>query len=218
MAPICESTKGVLTRVRMSSAAALLVAAVVMTGCTQASQSKADNPVISAPQTSSSATGSTSTDPARPTVTPTKAVPSLSQTPTPASTPPRVPIDGPDGCPTASLKIAVLRASGAAGHQYAYLQFTNTSAKSCSLTGFPGVQLLRAGAPLGQPAARSAAQASRVQIAPQAAVTAQLVDDSTCNADNADSVQIIPPNRTDRIVLPISLRGCPLQVGPVSTG
>ena len=111
-----------------------------------------------------------------------------------------------------------MRASGAAGHQYAFLQFTNVSANSCSLTGFPGVQLLRAGNLIGQPAARSSMPSSRVQIAAGSSVTARLVDDSTCNADNSDSVQVIPPNRTDRIVLRLSLRGCPLHIDPVVSG
>ncbi|MEO9237512.1 MAG: DUF4232 domain-containing protein [Jatrophihabitantaceae bacterium] len=109
-----------------------------------------------------------------------------------------------------------LRASGAAGHQYAFLQFTNTSAVSCSLTGFPGVQLIKAGNLIGQPAARSALPPARVQIAPGSSVTARLVDDSTCNADNSDSVQVIPPNRSDRIVLQLSLRGCALHIDPVA--
>lgn len=204
---------------KISTIAALVIAATLAAGCTQKSPPTADNPVVSAPS------GSTL---APPTVTATTTVPTVTvSSPPPSSRPPSsphssspssssVPIDGPGGCPTSSLKVSVLRGSGAAGHQYAFLQFTNTSAKSCSLTGFPGVQLLKNGVPLGLPAARSSAAVVTVQIAAGAAATAQLIDDSTCNADNADSVQVIPPNRTDKIVLPISLRGCPLHVGPVA--
>lgn len=111
--------------------------------------------------------------------------------------------------------MAALRASGAAGHQYAYLQFTNNSARTCSLTGYPGVQLIRAGATLGKPAVRSGKAISRVQLAPGQSATARLVGDSTCNAEKSDSVQIYPPNRTERFVAPLSLRGCPLTIDPV---
>lgn len=108
-----------------------------------------------------------------------------------------------------------LRASGAAGHQYAYLQFTNNSAKACSLTGFPGVQLIRAGALLGKPAVRTSERVTRVQLAPRQSATAQLVGDSTCNAEKSDSVQIFPPNLTEKFVVVLSLRGCPLTIHPV---
>lgn len=126
--------------------------------------------------------------------------------------------DGPGGCATAVLRVRALRASGAAGHQYAFLSFTNTSASPCSLTGFPGVRLLRAGAPLGPEAQRTAKPVSRVQIAPGDSVTAQLTDDSTCNAQNSDAVQVIPPNRTEKFVLPLTLRGCSLHIDPVGAG
>jgi hypothetical protein len=112
--------------------------------------------------------------------------------------------------------VVALRGSGAAGHQYAFLQFTNNSTKTCSLTGFPGVQLMRAGVALGQPAARSSIRVSRVQLAPKQSATAQVVGNSTCDAPKSDSVQIIPPNRTEKFVVPLSIRGCPLTVDPVA--
>ena len=136
----------------------------------------------------------------------------------PASPSPTGPIDGPGGCLTASLSVAALRASGAAGHQYAFLQFTNKSAKTCSLTGYPGVELIKAGAVLGSPAARSGKPVTKVQLAPGHSATAQLVDASTCNAQNSDSVQIYPPNRTQKVVVPLSLRGCALSIDPVIAG
>jgi len=111
--------------------------------------------------------------------------------------------------------VAALRASGAAGHQYAFLQFTNKSATACSLTGYPGVELLKGGAPLGNPASRSGKAPTIVQLAPGHSATAQLVDTSTCNADKSESVQIIVPNRSEKVVLPLSIRGCALTIDPV---
>ncbi|HEX8768870.1 MAG TPA: DUF4232 domain-containing protein [Jatrophihabitans sp.] len=122
------------------------------------------------------------------------------------------------GCATAALSVAALRGSGAAGHQYAFFQFRNKSAKTCSLTGFPGVQLLRGGALLGKPATRASKPVTTVLLAPGGTASARLVDDSTCNAEKSDSVQIYPPNRTEKIVLPLSLRGCALTIDPVVAG
>lgn len=154
-----------------------------------------------------------------PTGTPPSATPVTSK-PTgaaPASTAPARP-SGADGCPTSALAVAALRGSGAAGHQYAFLQFTNKSAKACTLTGFPGVQLLRAGAPLGKPAVRSSKPATRVQLMPGRSAQARLVVDSTCNAEKSDSVQIYPPNRTEKVTVPLSIRGCALTIDPVVAG
>lgn len=205
---------------RISIAAALLLTGLLAAGCSRAGQPSADDPVVSGP---ASSVASSSPAPASSTSQPASPVPSTHSSVVvpsrvPVSSLPTVPVDGPGGCPTSALQVRALRASGAAGHQYAFLQFTNASSRPCSLTGFPGVQLLKAGQPLGQPAVRSAKPVQRVQLAPGASVTAQLVDDSTCNAANSDSVQIIPPNRTDKIVLPLALRGCPLHIDPVIAG
>jgi hypothetical protein len=114
--------------------------------------------------------------------------------------------------------VQALRGSGAAGHQYAFLQFTNKSAKTCSLTGFPGVELIKAGAPLGKPATRSDKAVATVRLAPGTSATARLVDASTCQAEKSDAVQVIPPNLTDKVLLPLSLRGCALTIDPVVAG
>ncbi len=167
--------------------------------------------VPSTPATTSAASRPTT---AASSATPVPSKPSSAPAST-ASTAPAGPIDGPDGCRTAVLKIEALRASGAAGHQYAFLQFTNTSTRTCSLTGYPGVQLVKAGKPIGQPAVRSGKPIRKVQLAPGHSVTAQLVDASTCEADKSDSVAIYPPNRTERVVVPLSVRGCALTIDPV---
>jgi hypothetical protein len=112
----------------------------------------------------------------------------------------------------------VQRLSGAAGHQYANLMFTNKSSKVCSIVGFPGVVLMKSGAPLGSPAVRSGKQAHAVSLKPAARVTALVTDASTCNADLSDSVQVIVPNQTEKVVLALSLRGCSLTIDPVAAG
>jgi hypothetical protein len=116
------------------------------------------------------------------------------------------------------LTITVERGSGAAGHQFANILFKNTSPAKCSLTGFPGVVLLKGGARLGQPAIRSTKQFATVRLAPGATGTATLTNDSTCNADISDSVQVIVPDRTEMVVVPLRIRGCPLTIDPVAGG
>ncbi|MGI8664747.1 MAG: DUF4232 domain-containing protein [Jatrophihabitans sp.] len=201
-------------RRRQLAAAIVLLGLGLSAGCTRAPQPKADDPAVAISTSPSGPVSSPAGSPVASSTAPS--TPAASSTPTAkASRTPAGPVEAAGGCPTAALKLTALRASGAAGHQYAFLQFTNTGATACSLTGFPGVQLLRAGAPLGQPAQRSAKAVHTVRIAPGGSVTAQVVDDSTCNADNSDSVQVIAPNRTERVVLRLAVRGCPLHVDPV---
>jgi hypothetical protein len=202
----------------MNVRAALAIPLLVLglAGCSQAPRSSADRPVVSSsssPVTINSVTSSSV--PSSTAAASSPAAPSSSAVPTtPASSKPSQP-DGPGGCASSVLQVRALRGSGAAGHQFAFLRFTNISASSCSLTGFPGVQLLHAGTPLGVPAQRTNTPIHRVQIAPGDSVTAQLVDDSTCNAAISDTVQVFPPNRTEKFVVPLALRGCSLHIDPV---
>ena len=216
--------------------AALGLVAIVLTGCSQAS-APADDPVVAASDTTSASTSvtaptsapGTSSAPSTTSVTPTATTsePSTTapsstapaSTPAPSSTAPTsVAPAGPAGCTTAALAVSVRRGSGVAGHQFAFLDFTNSSARTCSLSGFPGVQLLLGGKALGKPAVRSAKTAKTITLKAGATVTAQVTDASTCNASNSDQIQIFPPNETHRIVLSLSLRGCALTVDPVAAG
>lgn len=199
----------------LSRLATAAVAVLLLAGCTQKSPAASTGPTSPPPSTPDSSS------PATPISSPIPFSP-----PPPSSTAPSRPLPSPSpspsiepgGCPTSALTVRALRGSGAAGHEFAFIQFTNNSGTSCSLTGYPGVQLLLGGKPLGLPAARSGKPIQRVQIAPGASVSAGLIDNSSCNAAISDSVQVFPPNRTERLVLKLALRGCPLQVDPVATG
>ena len=205
-----------LTRLAAAAAAVLLLA-----GCTQKSQAGSNAPV-SAPTTSASSGPTTTVTSATIASPPATSIsnPIPFSPPTPSSTAPIKPSPTSSieagGCPTSALTIRALRGSGAAGHEFAFLQFTNTASTPCSLTGYPGVQLLLGGKPLGQPAVRTGKPVRTVRIAPGTSVSANLVDDSSCNASVSDSVQVYPPNRTERIVLKLALRGCLLHVDPVA--
>jgi hypothetical protein len=201
---------GRLTTDRRGAAAiTIAVAIAVLAGCTQAPPPGTGTSTGPATSTAASTPG--------PSDSPTAPSSSASTAPSTSAKPTSpVPTEGPGGCATSALAITVERGSGAAGHQFAYLQFKNSSQQTCALTGFPGVVLLKGSAQLGVPATRSWKPVSRVSLLPGAGATALLSNDSTCNADNSDSVQIIPPNRTEKIVLPLRLRGCALTIDPVA--
>jgi hypothetical protein len=181
----------------------------VLGGCTKAPQQ-------------SQSPGSTATGSSGPSASDTSTTPATSTTggsSTPTATPTKTPQPPvPNGCTTSQLMITVERGSGAAGHQFANILFKNTSPAKCSLTGFPGVVLIKGGARLGRPATRAAKPFAAVQLVPGASGAATLTNDSTCNADNSDSVQVIVPDRTEKVVLPLRMRGCPLTIDPVAGG
>ncbi|MCW2540408.1 MAG: hypothetical protein JWN95_2133 [Frankiales bacterium] len=200
----------------------VVVAAMTLSGlagCTKAP------PPATVPTSSVSSVTATSESTPAPSTTPTTSVTaSVSSTPTRTPSPSVTRSATPTAsstvdktqCQNSQLKIAALRGSGAAGHQFASLQFTNISAGPCSIAGYPGVQLLAGGRPLGQPAARSGAPVTKLLLKTGQSASSQLTNDSTCNAANSDSVQVIAPDQTAKVVLHLSLRGCPLTVGPVT--
>lgn len=192
----------------------IAIAIIALTGCTKAAAPTGSTSSVTTPTSSdstSSAPASTQTTTSdSPTSSPTAAPSSHAATPTTPMT-----NAGPAACLTSALTVTVQRGSGAAGHQFANLIFANKSASTCSITGYPGVQLLLAGQPLAKPANRSGKAISRVDLAPNASGTALLTNDSTCNANNSDSVQVIVPNQTQKLVFPLRFRGCTLTIDPV---
>ncbi len=196
-----------------------LAAALALGGCT-----KAPTPQVSASATTS-VSGSSETSIASPTLVPSTTAPVTTVPPSttaPVTAPPSTtvpasptPAPGPAGCVTSALSIDVQRGSGAAGHQFASIVFTNTSPTTCTITGYPGVQLLAGGAPIGSPATRIGQSGSAVRLAPGASASSAVENTSTCNASNSDSVQVIVPNQTQTTVRPLRFRACPLTVAAV---
>lgn len=200
----------------------LLAAGLVLTGCGKAPQPAAnDSASVTTSASTSADTASSTTDTGSPSAseTPTGSSSAGTSSASPSATPSSSkPPAGPAACATSALKIEVLRGSGAAGHQFAYLVFTNTGSTTCSITGFPGVQLLKSGSPLAQPAARSTKPVKRVDLTHGQSASALLTNNSTCNADNSDSVQVIVPNQTEKTALPLRFRGCSMTIDPVVFG
>jgi hypothetical protein len=109
----------------------------------------------------------------------------------------------------------VIRGSGALQREYASVLFTNTSTKRCTMFGFPGVSLRRAGQLLGQPATREAITPKNLRLAPGGRAQADITDVSTCQAPLSDTVRVYPPDSKQFVDLPLDLRGCALSVRPV---
>lgn len=102
------------------------------------------------------------------------------------------------------------------------IRFTNSSAASCTLYGYPGVSLVSANAQIGLAAKRVATvPVTLVTLAPGATAraTLQVVDagnypPSTCGPVKAASLRVYPPNQTEPVFLPSTAEGCakPVQV------
>ncbi|HYU66188.1 MAG TPA: DUF4232 domain-containing protein [Jatrophihabitantaceae bacterium] len=187
---------------------AWLIVALPLTLAAACTSSKTQShPTPSAPATTSapSSSSSPSTD------VDTGVEESLTPTPSASTTP-----AGPPTCLAKNVRVDVLPGSGAAGRQFASISFANTGPATCAMSGAPQVTLLRAGTVLGKPAVASAKPAQVVLLAPGKAADTTLTGFSTCNAKNSDAVRIAPPGQPQTVDMPLELRGCSLQVDPVS--
>ena len=107
-------------------------------------------------------------------------------------------------CGTSALRMTLGPASAAAGHFYRPLVFTNISAASCTLYGYPGVSFVDkiGGKQIGAAAGRSPASKQLVVLAPGGKATAllDLLDvlnfpSSACAAGSAHWLKVYPPNQ-----------------------
>jgi len=137
----------------------------------------------------------------------------------------------PSACPTSGLKVTQSAPNGAAGHFYVTLVFTNSSAATCTLYGYPGVSLLSAAQKqIGLAAKRSGTTVKQVTLIPGAAASAVLdiVDAlnfpaSTCSPVKAAYLRVYPPNQTAPVLLANTSEACakPVQIltiDPVQAG
>jgi hypothetical protein len=140
---------------------------------------------------------------------------------------------GAAACPNGSLKVTQGLGQGYAGGVYEVIDFTNTSASTCTLYGYPGVALV-SGPPyaqIGLAAKRgTTTPAAVVTLAPGAVANAtlQIVDalnypTATCSPAAATDLQVFPPGQTVAVYLPNKSEACaePVQttfIGPVQAG
>lgn len=108
---------------------------------------------------------------------PQSSSPSASHTGPPNSAKPSAPATSKDStargagdrCTSAGMRLTLGRGDAGAGNIHYSLVFTNTSGKSCTLSGYPGVSALAGdGQQIGAPATREGGAGSAVRLAPGA--------------------------------------------------
>lgn len=201
------------TWVTRASLIAALVLLVSLTGCSQGSR----------PKGASATTVATKPVPTSGvSVLPTTTAPPVASTPAP--TPPAT--GGSVGgvrCATATLAVSTSSHGAAAGTAYRVVSFKNTSAGTCTLTGYPGVSFLDAkGQQIGAAAGRTPGTTSPVRLAPGESAAALIayhdVYVSTfpgCQPATAAAIRVFPPNETVSVNLPATIQVC---ANPAATG
>ena len=203
-----SSRSGRATPARWAGAALLCIAALAAAGCASSSSS---SPPALAPASSSPATSGTASAPVTP--------PSTSS---PAS------VVGVPACANGSLKVALGLGQGTPGASYVNIDFTNTSASECTITGYPGVSLV-SGPPyvqIGLAAKRNPnSPVKTITLAPGAVanallqiVHAQNFPTASCGPAQATNLQVYPPNQTAAVYVPYQTEACaePTQILTIS--
>jgi hypothetical protein len=151
-----------------------------------------------------------------PTVTVTTTAPATSPASTPASASPAV--AGPAACQFNALKVTLGPGNAAAGSQIIPIQFTNVSARTCTLYGFPGVSFTGEtyAVQVGPGAVRNHASTEEVVTLDPGAVASALIKivnaqnypAGTCGLTTASGIKVYPPNLTSAVGLPYNGFAC----------
>jgi hypothetical protein len=133
----------------------------------------------------------------------------------------------PPPCTSTALQVSVGGANGAAGSIYYALDFTNASASSCVLYGYPGVSFVASpgGGQLGGEAVRNATfTPAAVTLAPGAVahasvqvVVAQNYPARTCKPVTAHWLRVYPPGQYDPLYASLTAATCTGSVPGGST-
>jgi hypothetical protein len=123
---------------------------------------------------------------------------------------------GGKACTTAQLKVSLGRQNATAGTIFYPLKFVNTSSKSCTLRGYPGVSAVtKSGAQIGNAAQRVQSKFRTVTVAPgkQQSATVGIVETgnfsaSKCKPVNAAGLKVFPPNATRSVILNLKFSAC----------
>jgi hypothetical protein len=172
--------------------------------------------VLAAACSSGSSTGTTvrTTRPAASSTT-TSGRSTSSTTPASSTAP-----SGPVGCPTTDLSGAVTGTSGAAGTVEVTVGLKSTSAATCVLTGYPGLQLLGPG---GSALPTSVQRKGNYSFTAAAPTTVTLADGQSAyfnigysdvpaggetSCPTSTSLEVTPPDATDHLVVVAALAPC----------
>lgn len=110
-------------------------------------------------------------------------------------------------CAAEALTLSLSPADSGAGQVYYRLTFTNTSAKACTLKGYPGVSLIRRdGSAIGVPATHEGTAGTSTALGPGRTAevtlhtTNQGISDSPCWG-RPDYLKVYPPGSTRALTL-----------------
>jgi hypothetical protein len=147
------------------------------------------------------------------------AVPAVAATGSPAA-----PASTPPACATSQLQVWLgIPGDAAAGHVAYQLEFSNISARACSLLGFPGVSAVKAGGgQLGSAAGRDSGDPKKlVTLARGATAHAFLIATNTaflppssCHPTTAIGLKVFPPNTAQAQIVDFPIGAC-AKAGPV---
>jgi hypothetical protein len=128
----------------------------------------------------------------------------------------------PPECAASALQVWIgLPGSGAAGHTYYPLEFTNVSRRTCDLYGYPGVSAIRAGHQMGNAASRNPAvplRTVRLQPGVTASTVLALTDlgvlsPGACHPVTAGELRVYPPDQYQADYIAFSFPACS-KAGP----
>jgi hypothetical protein len=185
-------------------------AAALVTGCGPKSVQPSSATTLSTPTSSSSST---------PAATPASSKPAAASAPRASGS----------QCAASALRVTVnrTRGSGAAGTSYVPVDFTNISAHSCALYGFPGVSFVTApgGSQIGNAASRQTTFGARtVTLASGGSAHAWLgIADAgnfpaaTCRPVTAHWLKIYPPNQYAALYASFTSTVCSKKITGAST-
>ncbi|MET8873417.1 DUF4232 domain-containing protein [Nocardia sp. NPDC004604] len=189
-------------------AAAALVAALPMAAC------ESSSPAPSASMITRPAVAVTPHTPIPEPSVPAASVPGAT---TPATTGP--PTDAPPlgapHCATTDVALSLENAGGAAGSIYAPIDFTNITARTCALFGYPAVSLAVGDPPLSiGPTGEQITdgEPQQVILGPGAVAHATVrytqAGNYDCEHAPAEYLLIYPPNQTVAVTLPFGVDAC----------
>jgi Protein of unknown function (DUF4232) len=204
-------------RCRRAALAAGLAAAGALTACTHA------GPPAGGPARPDTTHVTQSAPPSPPPVT---ASPTASAAPSAAPAQPAA-AQGPPACATADLRVSVGTGNGTAGSIYYPVLFTNASAATCTMYGYPGVALVTTpgGKVVGAPAVRNPTFPRMVvTLAPGAVAHASLqvtiaanYPVARCEPATAHWLQVYPPGQYAASYVAFTAQTCTARVGDGST-
>jgi Protein of unknown function (DUF4232) len=160
-----------------------------------------------------------STAPPSPAASPSAPAATSAPATSPAASPPATPSAVAAGCASSGLtaKVDTAQSGAAAGSVYVPINFTNTTGRTCTLFGYPGVSFVTSpsGSELGRAATRVPPAATTVTLGPGGVAHAVIrvaeagnYSPSDCVPVTAHWLRIYPPNQFTAIYARYTVQAC----------